>query len=196
MVQYISSLFLIFCDHHIVCLFAVFPIALDDSVTIAQPKPSSRSDYIANHIISPPPYCFLQFLTKMFWVKWKKMKLYGLFPCKKYFGWNGINEMYGGRHLVPPTTVLAFLLLARIVSISRNAKILGIQKPSWNYQTILNCKDFPHWWAVYRWFGNRSPVYCLSSGEIASLLCLVLANTCFVSNFGVRLNNKAYTLKL
>ena len=36
--------------------------------------------------------------------------------------------MYGGRHLLPPTTVLAFLL-PRIVSISRNAKILGIQKP-------------------------------------------------------------------
>ena len=34
------------------CLFvrSFPPIALDDSVTIAQPKPSSHSDYIANHL--------------------------------------------------------------------------------------------------------------------------------------------------
>ena len=48
---FFSHIFSSFCDHQIVCLFAVFPpIALDDSVTIAQPKPSSHSDYIANHL--------------------------------------------------------------------------------------------------------------------------------------------------
>ena len=50
--------------------------------------------------------------------------------------------MYGGRHLLPPTTVLAFLL-PRIVSISRNAKILGIQKPKVKVKQFSILNTFP-----------------------------------------------------
>ena len=65
----------------------------------------------------------------------------GLFPfLKRYFGINGINEMYGLRQLVPPTTVLAFLPRRNCFNIQecQNFRNSKTQQSSENVKPIRN----------------------------------------------------------